>query len=70
MPRDRFHKCGWPGCEQKIEAWRWGCYPHFARLPDEHKHNLGRLKHWWPEGKKARRAATAWAKRQIATKEK
>lgn len=64
MPRNRNHKCGWPGCEIQVAAWQWGCPRHFARLPAELKQKLLKLKHWWPEAKRARRAATTWAAKQ------
>lgn len=67
MPRDRTHKCGWPGCEVKLPAWQWGCGFHFAQLPGEHKARLLKLKHWWPEAKRARATATRWAAKQSAT---
>jgi len=67
MPRGRHHACGWPGCSIKVEAWQWGCAYHFGRLPADHKAQLLRLKHWWPEAKRARRAATAWAAKDLAT---
>lgn len=27
------HHCHWPGCERKVPAAQWGCYPHWMRLP-------------------------------------
>ena len=26
-------ECSWPGCAKKVEAWRWGCGPHWHVLP-------------------------------------
>lgn len=29
----REHHCHWPGCEQKVAPAKWGCLPHWRRLP-------------------------------------
>lgn len=63
MARRSLHKCGWPGCDRKVETWQWGCAKHFFKLPNEMRQEISRLKHWWPEAKRARRKATAWAKK-------
>ena len=26
-------ECSWPGCAKKVDAWRWGCGPHWRILP-------------------------------------
>lgn len=27
------HHCHWPGCDKKVPAAMWGCYPHWMKLP-------------------------------------
>lgn len=29
----RDHGCHWPGCERQVPPAKWGCYPHWMRLP-------------------------------------
>jgi hypothetical protein len=58
----RAHLCGWPDCDVKVHAWQWGCGKHFAELPAAHRDALVRVKHYWPEAKAIREAATKWAR--------
>ena len=29
----RDHECHWPGCTKQVPPAKWGCYPHWIRLP-------------------------------------
>ncbi len=29
----RDHACHWPGCAVQVPPAKWGCYPHWMRLP-------------------------------------
>jgi hypothetical protein len=29
----RTHRCHWPGCEKQVPPAKWGCAPHWFRLP-------------------------------------
>lgn len=29
----RDHTCHWPGCKKQVPPARWGCYPHWMKLP-------------------------------------
>lgn len=31
--QDRIHECHWPGCEVQCPPAKWGCSPHWFRLP-------------------------------------
>lgn len=33
LKRFRFHPCHWPGCPQQVHPARWGCLPHWRKLP-------------------------------------
>lgn len=26
-------RCAWPGCTERVPPHRWGCLPHWRRLP-------------------------------------
>lgn len=29
----RKHHCHWPGCDKDVPPAKWGCYPHWMKLP-------------------------------------
>lgn len=29
----RNHRCHWPGCDKEVAPAKWGCYPHWMKLP-------------------------------------
>lgn len=29
----RSHACHWPGCARQVPPAKWGCYPHWMKLP-------------------------------------
>lgn len=29
----RRHMCHWPGCSKAVPPAKWGCYPHWMKLP-------------------------------------
>lgn len=31
--QDRLHHCHWPLCEQQVPPAKWGCLPHWRKLP-------------------------------------
>lgn len=31
--QSRGHHCHWPGCEKQVAPAKWGCLPHWRRLP-------------------------------------
>lgn len=33
QPQTRSHHCHWPGCDAQVPPARWGCYPHWMKLP-------------------------------------
>lgn len=33
QPQTRPHTCHWPGCNTQVPPARWGCRPHWLRLP-------------------------------------
>lgn len=68
MPRK--HLCPWPGCDRKVEAWRWGCGEHFAKLPADNRDRLTSIPSHWPEAKEAKKAATKEARRIQAAENK
>lgn len=32
-PQTRAHTCHWPGCTRQVPPAKWGCKPHWFRLP-------------------------------------
>ena len=33
QPQSRNHACHWPDCEKQVPPARWGCKPHWFKLP-------------------------------------
>jgi len=33
QPQTRKHTCHWPGCEKQVPPAKWGCGPHWFKLP-------------------------------------
>ena len=31
----RDHNCHWPGCERQVPPAKWGCSPHWFKLPKD-----------------------------------
>jgi len=31
--QSRKHHCHWPGCDKEVPPAKWGCYPHWMKLP-------------------------------------
>lgn len=31
--QSRNHHCHWPGCDKQVPPAKWGCYPHWMKLP-------------------------------------
>lgn len=37
------HKCHWPDCRSEIPRSKWGCRPHWKRLPAELRAKITQL---------------------------
>lgn len=61
----RGHACGWPGCDQRVASWQWGCASHFGKLLKGLRDQLTRVKPHWPECRQLRSEATSWAREQL-----
>lgn len=50
----RNHHCHWPGCDKQVPPAKWGCLPHWRRLPKYLRDKVwltfrpGQEKNWTP----------------------